>query len=137
MAVLLVELHGTRRGSVLPRRVLIGRRPMNHLVIDHPAVSRLHAWIDGEGDRYYISDTGSRTGTRVNGQRVIARHLLGDEDEITIGPAKLTFLAEPRVRAGVEVFDLSAAPDAPPAPPAPPGASGASGGPGILFDCPS
>ena len=70
----------------------------------------MHAWIDGEGDRYYINDAGSRTGTRVNGQRIVARHLLGDEDEITIGPAKLTFLAEPRVRPGVESFDLSAEP---------------------------
>jgi len=125
MAVLLVELHGIKRGSLLPRRVLIGRRSMNHLVIDDPAVSRMHAWIDGEGDRYYINDAGSRTGTRVNGQRIVTRHLLGDEDEITIGPAKLTFLAESRLRPGVNPIDLASKPKVSPAEK------------GIPFDCPS
>jgi len=125
MAVLLVELHGIKRGSLLPRRVLIGRRSMNQLVIDDPGVSRMHAWIDGEGDRFYINDAGSRTGTRVNGQRIVARHLLGDEDEITIGPAKLTFLAESRLRPGVEPIDLASPPKVAPAEN------------GILFECPS
>lgn len=125
MAVLLVELHGIKRGSVLPRRVLIGRRSMNHLVIDDPAVSRMHAWIEGEGDRYYINDAGSRTGTRVNGQRIVSRHLLGDEDEISVGPAKLTFLAESRLRPGVAPIDLASPPNVAP------------DENGIAFDCPS
>jgi hypothetical protein len=125
MAVLLVELHGIKRGSVLPRRVLIGRRSMNHLIIGDPGVSRMHAWIDGEGDRYYIHDAGSRTGTRVNGQRIVARHLLGDEDEISIGPAKLTFLAESRLRPGVDPIDLVA----------PPKIAAAENG--IAFECPA
>jgi hypothetical protein len=125
MAVLLVELHGIKRGSVLPRRVLIGRRSMNHLVIDDPGVSRMHAWIDGEGDRYYINDAGSRTGTRVNGQRIVSRHLLGDEDEISVGPARLTFLAESRLRPGVEPIDLVS----------PPKIAAAENG--IAFDCPA
>jgi hypothetical protein len=125
MAVLIVELHGIKRGSVLPRRVLIGRRSMNQLVIDDPGVSRMHAWIVGEGDRFYINDTGSRTGTQVNGQRIVARHLLGDEDEIAIGPAKLTFLAESRLRPGVQPIDLASPPKI------------AASENGILFDCPS
>ncbi len=99
---------------------------MNHLVIDDPGVSRMHAWIDGEGDdRYYINDAGSRTGTRVNGQRIVARHLLADEDEIAIGPAKLTFLAESTLRAGVDPIDLAS----------PPKVAAAENG--IPFDCPS
>src|SRR5579862_9269947 len=125
MAVLLVELHGIKRGSVLPRRVLIGRRSMNQLVIDDAAVSRMHAWLDAEGDRFYINDTGSRTGTLVNGQRITARHLLGSGDEIRVGPARLTFLAESRLRPGITPIELS------------PGPKLSSADKGILFDCPS
>src|SRR3954454_7422569 len=98
MAVLIIELGGHQRAAVLPSRVLIGRKSMNHLVIDHRAVSRLHAWIDGRGaDGWYISDATSRTGTRVNGEPVITRRFLNDGDEITVGPAKLWFLAGDQV----------------------------------------
>src|SRR4051812_38863335 len=111
MPVLIVDIDGHRRAAVLPPRVLIGRKSMNHLVIDHRAVSRLHAWIDGRGpDGWYIADATSRTGTRVNGEPVIVRRVLGDGDEITVGPAKMRFLAADAVPPGLEQFEIPAEP---------------------------
>jgi hypothetical protein len=110
MPVLIVEHEGTRRVAQLPRRVLIGRRSMNHLIVDHPSVARMHAWIDAVDDRFYITDMGSRTGTLLNGQRLVTRHLLGDEDEITIGPARLIYLSDEHAPADLELLDLSATP---------------------------
>lgn len=111
MPILVVELEGSRRAAVLPPRILIGRKSMNHLVIDHRAVSRLHAWIDGRaGDGWYIADATSRTGTRVNGEPVIRRRLLNDGDEITVGPATIRFLADARLPEGAEAFEIPAEP---------------------------
>src|SRR5688572_21446684 len=124
MAVLIVEHAGQTRGARLPRRVLIGRRSMNHLVIDHRLVSRMHAWIDGVGDRYFLTDTGTRTGTTVNGIPVASRHPLSDGDEIAIGPARLTFLAGDQVPGDVEEFTL---PEDPPTP--------GDDEKGVLFEC--
>jgi hypothetical protein len=99
MAILIVEHNGTAEGASLAGRVLIGRRPNNHVVVDDPAVSRIHAWIDagagsnGTGPRLcFLTDAGSRTGTFVNGQRIAAHKVpLRDGDRITVGPASLTF----------------------------------------------
>src|SRR3954449_7226758 len=101
MGVLTIEHEGRRRAAVLPRRVRIGRRSMNHLVIDHRTVSRLHAWVDATDEGVFITDAGSRTGTRVNGRPIESRHPLADGDEVSIGPAKLTFRAEQQIPPGV------------------------------------
>src|SRR5829696_2839947 len=124
MPVLVVDHAGHRRGARLPRRVLIGRRGMNHLVIDHRDVSRMHAWIGSDGSRYHINDTGTRTGTRVNGRPLQSRHTLADGDRISIGPATLTFLADDQVPPQVEEFWIH---DDPP--------SADADEKGVLFDC--
>ena len=45
---------------------VIGRAPDNALVLNEPAVSRYHARIAREADRYLITDLGSSNGTRLN-----------------------------------------------------------------------
>ena len=50
--------------------VNIGRRPDNHLVVDDPRVSRLHAQLRLVRGRYVVLDLDSNGGTWVNGQRV-------------------------------------------------------------------
>src|SRR4051812_26452135 len=123
MAVLIVEFDGTKRAAKLPRRVLIGRRGMNHLLVDHRAVSRMHAWIAGSNERYTISDARSRTGTKVNGERVDQRRPLAEGDVITIGPARLTFMFGDELPPDAEPLDLSVDPAA------------VAEEKGILFDC--
>lgn len=156
MCLLTVEHHGHRRKAPLARRVLIGRRTGNHVVIDDPAVSMIHAWIDRRGDQCVLTDTGSRTGTLVNGKRITRPLPLCDGDRITVGPATLTFHGEgepataaapatPAARsratgraaaaaATTTVAEPAAAPAAPPAS-VPPGGPHARGDQGVLFDC--
>src|SRR5688572_6532845 len=141
MAILIVEHNGTVEGASLSGRVLIGRRPSNHVVVDDPAVSRIHAWIDTTDRQFCITDAGSRTGTFVNGQRVEGGKLaLRHGDRITVGPASLIFRADASLPAGVSQLNFGErpagaganAPDPRHRDSPKPEADG-----GILFDCPS
>jgi len=67
-AFLIVD--GTRTFPLEQSIVNIGRRPDNHLVVDDPRVSRLHAQLRLVRGRYVIFDLDSTGGTWVNGQRV-------------------------------------------------------------------
>ena len=107
MAILIVEHNGTLEGASLSGRILIGRRASNHVVIDHPAVSRIHAWIDTADRQFCITDAGSRTGTFVNGLRVEGGKLpLHHGDRITVGPASLIFRTDASLPAGVSQLNF-------------------------------
>ncbi|MGC9524348.1 MAG: FHA domain-containing protein [Limnospira sp.] len=71
----------------------IGRSPDNMIVIDDPSVSRHHAQIQAEGDRYLIVDLGSTLGTEVNAVKISPHspHPLVDCDIIQIGNTQLKF----------------------------------------------
>jgi hypothetical protein len=128
MAILLIEHNGDILGSALKGRVLIGRRSGNHVIVDDPAVSRIHAWIDTADQRYCVTDAGSRTGTFLNGNRLQGKADLRDGDRIQVGPARLTFRARAALPAGVSQLDFArhdAHADA--------GARLVDGG--VLFDC--
>jgi hypothetical protein len=107
MAILLIEHNGDILGSALKGRVLIGRRTGNHVIVDDPAVSRIHAWIDTADQRFCVTDAGSRTGTFVNGKRLQGKADLQDGDRIQVGPARLTFRANGGLPAGVSQLDFS------------------------------
>src|SRR3546814_15705512 len=47
--------------------ITIGRHPESNLVLADPNVSRNHAEIRPQGDRYAVVHLGSTTGTKVNG----------------------------------------------------------------------
>ena len=74
-------------------RVGIGRRNTNDLVINHVAVSGLHAAVVEKQGQFFVEDLNSTNGTQVNGQTV-ARHLLKDRDVIEISPYQIQFFAE-------------------------------------------
>jgi hypothetical protein len=127
MAILIVEHRGNVEGASLSGRVLIGRRPSNHVVVDDPAVSRIHAWIDTADRRFCITDAGSRTGTFVNGERVRGTKVpLRHGDRITVGPASLLFRTDGSLPAGVSQLNFADRA-------ASPGTDQPDGG--ILFDC--
>lgn len=50
--------------------IQIGRRRDNHLVIDHPSISRNHAQIRRIQGNYVVFDLNSTSGTLVNGVRI-------------------------------------------------------------------
>jgi len=67
----------------------IGRGPRNDIVLEHPTVSRRHAEICFENERYLLYDIASKNGTRLNG-RYIHKEKLSDGDTIQIGPFTFT-----------------------------------------------
>jgi predicted component of type VI protein secretion system len=107
VATLTIEQFGARQAGTLRGRVLIGRWPQNTIVIDDNSVSRIHAWIGVQDDHYYIADSGSRTGTMVNGQPLRERHFLSDGDEILIGPAFLRYQADDTFPPDAQEIDLT------------------------------
>jgi hypothetical protein len=91
MPTLIVECDGKRGKLLLTGRTSVGRDPRNGVVIDHPTVSRLHAFIDFNETGAWLDDAGSRNGTRVDGARVAPRATLRDGSEIRIGVALARF----------------------------------------------
>jgi predicted component of type VI protein secretion system len=65
--------------------ITIGRRDENDIVIKDPTVSRNHAEIRQEGGDLVLRDTGSTSGTVVNGAPLAGEHRLRDGDVILIG----------------------------------------------------
>jgi len=73
--------------------VLIGRQAGATLKIANASVSRRHAVIEKEGDKFIIADLGSRNGTFVNGVPVKRRELQHG-DRVKIGESQFFFLFE-------------------------------------------
>jgi FHA domain len=75
--------------------VTIGRLGSNDVVLDDSSVSRVHAFVlrDDRTGRWFVTDTGSRNGTRLNGLRLEPnkRALLQDGAELLLGDASLRF----------------------------------------------
>jgi hypothetical protein len=69
----------------------IGRSPECAIFLDDVTVSRKHAVVTKDGDRWQLEDQGSLNGTFVNRERVEAAEL-SDGDELQIGKYRLTFL---------------------------------------------
>lgn len=107
MPTLLIQ-HGARRqAGLLSGPVLIGRSRACAVQVDSGDVSRVHAWIGRDGATWFVADTFSREGTRVNDQPIAGRQKLSDGDTISVGPARLTFDVSDRLTNGVTPIDLS------------------------------
>ena len=93
---MLIVIDGVEPGRKVPvdQPVLtIGRGEMCDLVISDRQVSREHARLRVDKDRFLLEDLGSKNGTFVNGQSVSAPHPLQDGDEIQIAfCCKLAFV---------------------------------------------
>jgi serine/threonine protein kinase len=92
------ELMGTkgplssRRTSISPRGLTIGRHPDNDVTLSAELmVSRHHAVVALEQGRYVLYDRESVNGTWVNGQRIF-RHKLASGDRIQVGHSEFVFV---------------------------------------------
>jgi hypothetical protein len=83
-------VNGTQIYPLTQPVVNIGRRTDNHLVIDDPRVSRLHAQLRGVKGRYVIFDLDSTGGIFVNDHR-IHQCVLYPGDVISIAGVPLVF----------------------------------------------
>ena len=70
--------------------VVIGRLSTNDVVLSDPNVSRRHAELRRDGNRWRLADLGSTNGTVVNG-KLSREHELQDGDKITFGKTDLVF----------------------------------------------
>ena len=90
----LVTLYNPVTGLKLP--VLfwensIGRSRSSDVVVDDPAVSRSHCVLLRRKEGWFVTDTGSKSGTYVNGKRVRGRAQLMLDDTITVGNSEFEF----------------------------------------------
>jgi len=70
--------------------ITIGSAPLNHIVIDHPAVSAQHAMLARVADSYRLKDLNSTNGTQVNGVSITDAELK-DGDKIQFGSVVAVF----------------------------------------------
>jgi len=68
--------------------MVIGRGRGADVVLAEPTISRAHAAIGFEEDRFFVQDLGSTNGTLVNGNRE-EKVSLADGDEIQMGKLAL------------------------------------------------
>jgi hypothetical protein len=93
-AALIVRSGGGRSGETFALETTpttIGRSPECAVFLDDVTVSRKHAVVTRDGDRWRLEDQGSLNGTFVNRERVESAEL-SDGDELQIGKYRLTFL---------------------------------------------
>lgn len=83
-------INGTRVFPLTHPVVNVGRRLDNHLVIEDPRVSRLHAQLRVVKENFVLFDLGSTGGTFVNGQR-INQCFLYPGDVISLAGVTLVF----------------------------------------------
>lgn len=100
MPSLILEFGSIRQGTdLIDAHTSIGRGADNTVVVDHPTVSRIHAWLVREDEEnagdFLIRDTGSANGTYVDGERVRGKQPLRDGALIRIGPARMVFRSAP------------------------------------------
>jgi pSer/pThr/pTyr-binding forkhead associated (FHA) protein len=94
--------------------IMIGRAPLNQIVIDHPTISAQHAVLLRTGTSYSLKDLNSTNGTRINGDFVTDAELK-DGDTIRFGSVTAVFAGiyrKRRSRCGIrnyldQYFELS------------------------------
>ena len=90
----LVTLVNSQTGLKLP--VLfwensIGRSRSSDIVVDDPTVSRSHCVLLRRSDGWFITDTGSKSGTYVNGEKIKERTQVLIDDVIGVGISEFEF----------------------------------------------
>lgn len=87
-SAMLVLQRGSESGRIWPldrnRPISIGRNEDCDIVLPDRQVSRYHARISWNGERFTVEDLGSKNGTHVNGIEVTEPSLLRDGDEVQI-----------------------------------------------------
>jgi hypothetical protein len=80
-------------------RLTVGRSPSCDCVLPEEYVSRRHAELRRDGERWFLRDLGSTNGTRVNGVRVVEEAEVRPGDRLSLGGAAYRLRAR-RVGAG-------------------------------------
>lgn len=87
----------------------IGRSKSCDITLGYNTVSRFHAVISRRKSGWFLTDTGSRTGTYVNAQKIGETSMIYDGDSIVFGNAVLFFAAPGAERPGGRAIQEDAA----------------------------
>jgi len=104
-SLIVIEGDGADRAQTFPlsrnRKHKIGREGEMDFILPEKTISRYHASIWMEDEKFFLSDEDSTSGTLVNGQRVrkSAPIALNDNDTIQMGKMKLLFRMLPGINA--------------------------------------
>ena len=83
--------HSGRQYKLEAGTTVIGRHPDCDIVVDVGAVSRHHAQVVEQSEKFFIEDLNSRNGTFVNGDPVHGRQLLNLGDRIQVCDVSFRF----------------------------------------------
>ncbi len=67
----------------------IGRSKSNDIVIEDPTVSRNHCVLLRRKEGWFVSDVGSKSGTKFNGRKISSRKKIEIDDQFVIGSTTL------------------------------------------------
>lgn len=98
----LAQLVDNNNGSIINIdrwEISIGKSRSNDITLPMPDVSRFHAVIAKKRNGWTVTDTFSKNGVLVNGDRIDGRAEIDDGDIITIGSVPLKFLCAEAVSA--------------------------------------
>ena len=84
--------------------ITIGRNESNDIQVDNLSVSKQHAAISKENDKYVIEDLKSTNGTYLN-EKNISRAELTDQDLITIGKHSLEIYLNRQIGGGKNIIN--------------------------------
>lgn len=73
------------------RETSLGRNKNCDIVLDESTVSRLHAVVVCAKDGWYVADTKSQAGVRINGKKIEKKAYIKTGDAITLGGVTLFF----------------------------------------------
>ncbi len=93
MAILRV-ISGSTPGQEIPiegNLAVLGRHPNCHIKLEDGSVSREHARITRQGERFFIEDLNSRNGTFVNGRLVEGCQPLQENDHLKLCDLQFSF----------------------------------------------
>jgi ABC-type multidrug transport system ATPase subunit/pSer/pThr/pTyr-binding forkhead associated (FHA) protein len=85
-------------------RALLGRDPSADIRIVDDIISRKHACISLQGDRYFLEDQGSSNGTYLNGKMIKEATPLSSGDQISLGHAVVMVFEDPGANISVTHF---------------------------------
>ena len=91
----LAQLVDQNNGSIIDIdrwETSIGKSKSNDIILPMPEISRFHAVIAKKRKDWVITDTFSKTGVEVNGEKIDGKSVITDGDIITIGSIPLKFL---------------------------------------------
>jgi ABC-type multidrug transport system ATPase subunit len=88
------------------RTLRIGRAEDNDIVLADLSVSRHHAQLRNLGGRYEIVDLGSHNGTFLNGEQVVSRAMVTEQDIVGIGAATFRLVGD-ELREFIDKGDVS------------------------------